>query len=337
MSDKKQVYHVAIVERDNKLKVTWVRRAGTHKAMMPCDTPEHVTQYLGCDNEGWIDDLTLDELRADKSNFEPFKLNDDPHGIAGIIRVETPDPVYDWDQDYSLTPYMEKVLRRAQQELRAIENLKHPVPTVDAFFDTAPEGDFKWEAPDYCDPGDVRPSYCDDCESWHGYHYTNEMGRKDGKRYVTTFDIDNDGDKDVCSCWEDGFGEQDWECVMDDMDTNHVFRQQAEYDLWCAETGKDPLDNWMFRTIKTKHDWFRRCIASAQSHMKYLLMGHEGHVATYKGAEIEIEKDEDGCSVRVMKAKPGKELDPFVSDWYTAKDGYDALQHACTLVNKYCR
>jgi hypothetical protein len=94
MSDKKQHWHVAIVKRDNRLKVNWVRRAGTHKALMPCDLPEHVAQFLTCDgdSEGWMDtDLTLDDLLAEGGRFEPFKLNDDPNGIAGTIRIDAPE------------------------------------------------------------------------------------------------------------------------------------------------------------------------------------------------------------------------------------------------------
>lgn len=52
---KREHYHAAIVKRNSgRLQVTWVRRAGTHKAMMPSELPSHVRQFLGCDSQGFV-------------------------------------------------------------------------------------------------------------------------------------------------------------------------------------------------------------------------------------------------------------------------------------------
>lgn len=228
--------------------------------------------------------------------------------------------------------------------------LHHPYPTPDEFFDVAPEGEFKWGRPELHDPcADETPSYCDDCDDWHhGYQYTMEMGRRaDGTRWLDVISIDEEGDSDCLSSWDEREGDDEdaWLECMNDLDTKYYFRQCAKYWLWAAEHGKDPR-NYCLREIKTKNEWFRFCIQGAQDDIRYLLMGFVDQVvAEYKGCEITIyrednEKDEYphwNYSFSWTKTKEGEELSPFVSDDYSAKDEYDALHAATVLINKYCR
>lgn len=147
--------------------------------------------------------------------------------------------------------------------------------TVDDLFQYAVEGDFDWEG----EPEDVGNAYdCedDDCsEHWHISVQTISMGRENGKRwYVVCEDsISGSGDYQPVAGFDEREGDEVSEDVLADLWFHHEgrlhqhFYRWAKYNLYCAETGRDPLNNC--RRDSTVDD----NIKAAEDNLRYLLMG----------------------------------------------------------------
>jgi hypothetical protein len=154
-----------------------------------------------------------------------------------------------------------------------IDNLE--TPTLEGLFYGTPEGDFDWES----DPEDVGvPWSCDerDCpERWHMDIQYVSMGRKDGKHWFVVY-ADNfagSGDYQPMAGFDEREGDEIDEITLIELGQaacqgrlHHHFRSWALYDLYCAETGADPLKNW-HRPFTTED-----AIKSAQRNLDYLKM-----------------------------------------------------------------
>lgn len=154
------------------------------------------------------------------------------------------------------------------------EIAKNPL-TIDDLFKYVSEDVFDFDS----DPEDVGNAYnCgdSDCESgWHqdcGYH---SMGRdQNGKRWYVAYrdSISGCGDYQPLCGFDEREGDEPTPEVLAELQyhfssrsINH-FAGWAEYDLYCAETGKDPLDNW--HRPFTADD----AIKAAKDNLRYLQM-----------------------------------------------------------------
>ena len=176
------------------------------------------------------------------------------------------------------TTEQKKVIDTLMKDIEAvyahkIDNLE--TPTIEGLFDAAPDGDFHWES----DPEDVGvPWSCDDRECpvrWHLDIQYTDMGRKDGKRWFVIYEdsIAGSGDYQPVAGFDEREGDEVDEVTLIELGQVgcqgrllHHFRSWALYDLYCAETGRDPLNNW--RRPFTTED----AIESAKHNLKYLKM-----------------------------------------------------------------
>jgi hypothetical protein len=146
---------------------------------------------------------------------------------------------------------------------------------VEHLFDGAPEGAFSWEG----DPDDVGNAYhCgdDECEvGWHEDCEYHSLGRdENGKTWYVVYQdsIAGCGDYQPIAGWDEREGDEPSEAVLLDLQYHFEsrmvdhFYEWAVYNLDCAETGKDPLDQ-AFRGL-TADEW----IKSAERNLKYLQM-----------------------------------------------------------------
>ena len=176
------------------------------------------------------------------------------------------------------TTEQKKVIDTLMKDIEAvyahkIDNLE--TPTIEGLFDAAPDGDFDWES----DPEDVGvPWRCEESDCPHSWHldiqYTH-MGRKDGKRWFLIYEdsIAGEGDYHTMAGFDEREGDEVDEVTLIELGQVgcqgrllHHFRSWALYDLYCAETGKDPLNNW-HRPFTTED-----AIESAQRNLKFLKM-----------------------------------------------------------------
>ena len=154
-----------------------------------------------------------------------------------------------------------------------IDNLE--TPTLEGLFEGTPDGDFHWES----DPEDVGVPWCcddSDCpDHWHIDIQYIDMGRKDGERWYVVYEdsIAGCGDYQPMAGFDEREDDEVDEITLIELGQAGCggrlllhFRQWALYDLYCAETGKDPLKNWL--PLFTTED----AIKSAQRNLDYLKM-----------------------------------------------------------------
>lgn len=123
--------------------------------------------------------------------------------------------------------------------------------------DSIPEGDFKRDADEAGDWHAIR-CFEKDCEvQWHQHAYAINLGRKDGKLYLEYMDCDSDGDWDVMYYWEEGFSKEEEKEVLIALgaEFDDYFASWARYDLYCYETGEDPLEQ--ATSPFTKEEWIK--------------------------------------------------------------------------------
>jgi hypothetical protein len=172
---------------------------------------------------------------------------------------------------------------------------EHPFPTLAGFFESCPNGDFKW---DETEAGDWLPSHEDGM--WTKYSYAITMGRRNGKRWVECHSIDIDGNWDCSQSFDEGEEgreesdpEKDWKLFYDLgikewLGTDDFFHSWAKYWCDCAVTGKDPLGNSFnpphdFGTEYRPQTWAEFCIEAALENIKSLTEGEEFILATNGG------------------------------------------------------
>lgn len=158
-------------------------------------------------------------------------------------------------------PKLRKKIERMIEANRRKHTKNKKRPTFEEFWAelNTPEGDFEWR-PD--EAGDWTPYYCDDCDTWHKTAEAIDIGRKEGKRFVEIRTVDQDGDWDYDTSYEEGEGIEAWACIYDlhlgQGSLDEHFRGWAEYHLWCMKhPGKDPCE-----------DFFKDNDKSPASHLK---------------------------------------------------------------------
>ena len=176
----------------------------------------------------------------------------------------------DWEYAYSHKPTPEQQARIDALRIEigdayreACENKR--IPSVEDLFSYAPDGDFHWEG----GPEDVGNAYLDDTDWRVSVEYI-DMGRKDGKCWYIVYQGDCDGKSDSVAGWDEREGDEPTAEVLADL-WHHCegrlhshFAGWANYDLDCAETGEDPLNNW-HRPFTTDD-----AIAAAEDNLNYL-------------------------------------------------------------------
>ena len=176
----------------------------------------------------------------------------------------------DWSNSPKPTPEQQARIDALRIEIsdayrNACENKR--IPTIEDLFSLTPEGDFHWESA----PDDVGNAYPDDTDWCVSFEYT-DMGRKDGKCWYIVYEGDRDGPYNPVAGWDEREGDEPTAEVLADL-WHHCegrllyhFAGWAKYDLDCAETGEDPLNNW-YRPFTTE-----QAIAAAEDNLKYLRM-----------------------------------------------------------------
>ena len=172
---------------------------------------------------------------------------------------------------------MNNLEERAAAVQKIIDNYSwQSEPTIksmkDYFPDNIPEGDFKWDADE---AGDWHAIRCHekDCEAqWHMIAYAVNLGRESGKLYLEYMDCDQDGDWNIVYYWDEEFSKEEEKEVLIALgaEINDYFASWARYDLYCYETGEDPLEQVLVGRFKretfTKEEW----IKSAEDNAKRL-------------------------------------------------------------------
>jgi hypothetical protein len=170
-----------------------------------------------------------------------------------------------------------QITRLRNQLNKEIEKAYDPknrkILTMDDLFSHCPEGDFSHDG----EPEDVgNPWNCDDsdCDSqWHISCQVIEQGRKDGKTWFIVLEDSHagDGDYQPVAGWDEREGDEVSQSILEDLwyhlegrMINH-FYWWGIYDLDCAITGKDPLNNWISGNIEPE-----KAIKSARKNLNYL-------------------------------------------------------------------
>jgi len=140
-----------------------------------------------------------------------------------------------------------------------------PKGCIEDYFDTAPEGDFKWDT----DGGDWHVWNCEgkDCETqWHKACYALNIGRRNGKRYLEYVECDTDGNWYNQGYWEDGYGKEELNELLCELEgeSRHYFAGWTRYYVDCFYTGKDVLNEGM--KPHTREQW----LEAAEDMAKYL-------------------------------------------------------------------
>jgi hypothetical protein len=146
-----------------------------------------------------------------------------------------------------------------------IENMLEYVPE---------EEDFTWNG----EAGDWTPYYCDDCDTWHKTASYENIGRTNGKLWIECMSVDECGDHEIDTRWEEGedpaHSELEWYIGAYSLD--QYFVQWAQYHLWCVEQSIaeqkpiDPLEEIM--ELCDLDTWVCQHIDGAISHMNYRFM-----------------------------------------------------------------
>jgi hypothetical protein len=178
-------------------------------------------------------------------------------------RFDPPDD--DYLEIYELTDEDQELISKIQSLIDNYPRIEKTANLED-FFDSAPEGDFKWEEDD---PGDPTPYYCDDCKTWHIAYYNTIIGRENGNRYIDLMEGDSSGNWDIYIAWQEGEDPTDLLDFYIRLHDLH-FERWASYWLWCAEEQHDPLQELLEKKDNTTREFFEFCIKSAMDFIKYL-------------------------------------------------------------------
>lgn len=186
---------------------------------------------------------------------------------------------YDDEDEWTLTAKQKRAitsLRREADKLRSIlfkpENRR--IITIESLFEHCPEGDFCFDG-EAEDVGNAWNCGDSDCESgWHESVQCIEQGRKDGKTWfvVREDSIAGCGDYQPCAGWDEREGDKVNDSTLQDLwfhlDGRSIerFLGWAAYNLDCAVTGKDPLNNRTSPASLTVD----RAITAARDNIKYL-------------------------------------------------------------------
>lgn len=157
---------------------------------------------------------------------------------------------------------MTSQINSLRKRLREFKN-KSITLTLDDVFQYLPDGDF---VDDDSDAGEWQPWYCDDCHTYHEICYAWTYERKNGKKNIYRYSIDQDGNKELEDAWTDGENSTDVLTIMQN-EINEYFKAWAEYYLYCAETGYAPLEKRKMSMVEA--------IKAAQENINYLYMGSE--------------------------------------------------------------
>jgi len=139
--------------------------------------------------------------------------------------------------------------------------------TLEDVFDCCPSGDFNYLAEEV---GDWHAYCCgeNDCErQWHVTAYATSIKRENGRREITIYSCDEDGDWNFCYSWEEGEDFQDIGEVMQ-SELDGYFIGWALYWLDCAITGEEPLGEYIGEGIPS----YKFCIDAAKDSLKYAAM-----------------------------------------------------------------
>ncbi len=185
----------------------------------------------------------------------------------------------DWEYAYSHKPTPEQQSRIDALYIeieKAYELATHQkmLPTLEDLFAGTPEGDFDWEG----EPEDVGNAYdCEDRDCPQRWHINVEyvhMGRENGKRWFVVYhdSVSGCGDYQPIAGFDERCeGDEATDAVLADLWwhcegrlLNH-FKGWAQYNLHCAQTGEDPLNDWWHRSF-TCDD----VIKSAERNLEYL-------------------------------------------------------------------
>jgi len=146
--------------------------------------------------------------------------------------------------------------------------------SADEFFSCAPdEGDFEWDSTGI---GEWHVYACGegDCPvGWHKQAFSYDIGRVDGKRYIRYSSCDEDGNWDCADEWNEKNGDnpEAWERFYRECFASESFdylRGWAEYCLDCAETGEDPLGQYIGKD--RPENWAEFCVNTTENLIKYL-------------------------------------------------------------------
>jgi len=211
------------------------------------------------------------------SYFEPGL---EPEFYCSECGHDPDDNEIDWANfdDPHLSDKNEKRIARLRDKLDSYKhflfNNKRKITREDIFDSIAPEGDFSWDG----EPDDVGNAWnCgdSDCESgWHQSVQCIEMGRQDGKTWLIVLE-DNfagDGDYQPAAGWDERDGDEITDSVLQDLWFHFEGRSIEHFHGWgmycldVAETGKDPLENWMDERKATPDN----AIRSALDNLRYL-------------------------------------------------------------------
>lgn len=155
---------------------------------------------------------------------------------------------------------LDKLEDMAQLALTDIlANLKLFTPSWEDYFSSAPKGDFSWES---TEGGDWVPyGKMDDEteESWCKHSYYVDLSRKDGVETVKFGYLDVEGD-DHCTGEYTKEDAEKYSATFhyDALSNNclYVLLRMRLYEIYCARTGLDPLDNvFMDYTKERKETW----------------------------------------------------------------------------------
>lgn len=153
----------------------------------------------------------------------------------------------------------------------------YPIPTLESIFQDTPEGDFSWEP---YEAGDWEVWYDTDSQSWNKVAYVVNIGRKNGYRWIEVKSCDSDGNWEI----EVYFDEEDdnFESFAHDymgyFSTEDYFQGWAEYWLYCAKEGTDPLDQCFpgdYQSRIQDGTWVEFCLNSAKDNIKCLEGGKD--------------------------------------------------------------
>lgn len=156
-----------------------------------------------------------------------------------------------------------------RKEKEAKAKAKVTPPTFDELFAHAPEGDFDWEG----EPEDVGNVWWGD-EGPHQDCQYIDMGRENGKTWFIVYldTIAGCADYQPVGGWDERGGDEITESILSDLKFDLEFRtiehfaSWAHYNLDCAITGEDPLENWFDSSKNTPEN----NIAAAKDNLKYL-------------------------------------------------------------------
>lgn len=172
------------------------------------------------------------------------------------------------EQEAQVCQLWEQLVAAYDERMHADREL----PTVESLFEHCPDGPFSWEG----EPEDVGNPWCcgdRDCPvRWHQSCQYIDMGRDEqGRTWFSVYESNfSDGDYQPESGWDERDGDEPSPEILSDLwfylegrSIEH-FYGWGLYDLYVAETGEDPLDNWFTEPT------FERCIKAAQDNLNYL-------------------------------------------------------------------